>query len=260
MSNNRKGIRRMRRKRNVFGIYFCILSFMLCGCSFNKQSNHIDGREPITSTEPSQELENGQEVSSTETLGEDVSHKQDAYSDYGIIDENLQDVIDENVVLTKDTMIASYEWVDEDKNCLRIRVQYKDNQLGSIQKHKEDYFIFINEVNTVEQVLHVEYDDKEIGYACDYTAYFEDVTFDGKKDLLIWLGDGRYAGYYCAYVYEDGQYRYEKTFESIPDYEVDEEEHVIHGWNGVSANEETEYVYEYKNGTFVLIYEDTHAR
>lgn len=167
---------------------------------------------------------------------------------------NLSEYIEQYVTLTDDTEIEKWEMLNHNgENILRIRVGYNQSDLrGTIQGHKEDYFIFLNGNGEARYVLQVGYEDKDVGAACDYEAHFEDVTFDGNDDLLIWLGGSRAWGY-CAFIYENGQYRYEKSFENIPDYSVDTENHVIRGTNPNSATSQSYYIFEYRNGEFVEI-------
>ncbi len=167
-----------------------------------------------------------------------------------------QSYINEYVTLTDGTEVEDYEWIDE--RCLRVKVQYIEKPENEYQ-HKEDYFFFFNEASELTQVLNVKYDDKIIGAACDFEAHFEDVSFDGNPDLLIYIGDNKYE-HYCAYIYEEDLYTYEQTFEEISQYKIDYEEKVIYGWNGDAANLETNSVYEYVDGEFVLIAKDTHDR
>ncbi len=175
---------------------------------------------------------------------------------------NLSEYVEKYVTLTDDTEIERWEMLNHNgENILRIRVGYNQEDLrGTIQGHKEDYFIFLDGNGEAGYVLQVGYEDKTLGYVCDYSAHFEDVTFDGNDDLLIYLGDGRYSPHYCAFIYENGQYRYEKSFEEIPYYELDMENQVIRANDGLSATEEVDYIFEYKNGEFVLTEENIHRR
>lgn len=182
-----------------------------------------------------------------------------------VSDIRLIEIIEENVILSDDTEIEACEWVDGEKSCLRIRVQYKEQPSDNYQ-HKEDYFFFLEGEDIL--TLHVEYptkdwhnmeEDRYVWDACDFAAYLEDVTFDGRNDLVIFLG---YAGshgdlVHGVYVYEDGFYCYKPGFEDIPNYETDVKEQVIRGWSIDSAISSTTYVYKYQNGDFELIsYED----
>lgn len=179
-----------------------------------------------------------------------------------LTDPKLIEAIEQNVILSEDTQIEAYEWVDEEKSCLRIRVRYKE-QPPKHYLHKEDYFFFLKPQQDV-QVLHVDYPGEDwddidmeryVWSACDFEAYFEDVTFDGQDDLLISLG---YAGaqgarIFCVYIYEDGVYRYEKSFEDISNYVVDTQKRVIRATNRENASETAHFVYEYRDDVFVQI-------
>ncbi len=76
---------------------------------------------------------------------------------------------------------------------------------------KENKELFTVETKDPDPVL-VEKPDK-----------FEDVNFDGHDDLLICLGYlGPNAGlYWCAYLYERGNYVYNESFERISAYELE---------------------------------------
>ena len=150
-------------------------------------------------------------------------------------EDYLLEAIENQVVLAEDTEIEGYEWVDEGKTCFRVRVRYQEPP-EQLYQHKEDYFFFLKG-ESVSQVLYVDYPSKAEMYqdgfpdrypmsACDFDAHLEDVTFDGNADLIISLGDSGLHGtpVACAYVYENGVYRYEPTFEDIPAYETDAEE------------------------------------
>lgn len=169
---------------------------------------------------------------------------------------SLSEYIEKYVTLTDDTEIEGWEMLDHNgENILRIKVGYNQEDLrGTIEGHKEDYFIFLNGNGEAGYVLQVGYEDKYVGMACGYSAHFEDVTFDGNDDLLICLGGHKAQGY-CAFIYENGQYRYEKSFENIPDYEVDAQNHVIRGSNPDSATAHTYWTFEYRNGEFVEVEE-----
>lgn len=199
-----------------------------------------------------QENQNGTPAQGLETLENQIGMEYTGNIE-GI---NISDYIEKYVTLTDDTEIERWEMLNHNgKNILRIRVGYNQEDLrGTIQGHKEDYFIFLDGNGNAGYVLQVGYEDKIVDAGCDYRVIFEDVTFDGNDDLIIWLGGTR-AWHYCAFIYEDGQYRYEKTFESIPGYQVDTENQVIRGYQAHSAMTHSYYTYEYQNGEFVLIEE-----
>jgi hypothetical protein len=98
-----------------------------------------------------------------------------------------------------------------------------------------------------------------LGEGCSFAAHFEDITFDGNKDLIISVGNSRHAEYYCAYIYENGKFRYEKTFEHIPSYEISNDERVIYGSDTDGMGLFIDTTYEYRDGEFVLIEENEYC-
>lgn len=183
-------------------------------------------------------------------------------------DSETESYIKEHVVLEDDTEIESYEWMQYDRNpVLHVNIQYKE-QPENAYRHKEDYFLFMTQDDEISQVLVIDYEDKGIhiglneetecegnhslGEGCGFDAHFEDVTFDGRKDLIISVGNSRHAAYYCAYICEDDGFRYEKTFEHIPSYKVKRDEKVIHGSDTDGMGWSADMTYEYKDGKFLL--------
>ncbi|MDE7223720.1 MAG: hypothetical protein K2O34_08085 [Acetatifactor sp.] len=200
---------------------------------------------------------------STESSPVYVSISVKVQADLGMepLDIKLTEAIEENVILSSDTEIEACEWVDEEKSCLRIRVQYKEPPPDNYQ-HKEDYFFFLEGEDI--QPLYVDYptkdhdnirEDRYVRDACDFEAHLEDVTFDGQEDLIIFLGySGSHAApVHGAYVYEDGSYRYKSGFEDIPDYKVDAEEQFIRGFSVECAMYEEDYIFKYRDGEFVKV-------
>ena len=182
------------------------------------------------------------------------------------LDIKLTEAIEENVVLSDDTEIEACEWVDEAKSCLRVRVQYKEWPPDNYQ-HKEDYFFF-QEGESI-QALYVDYPTKDwenmekdryVWDACDFVAHLEDVTFDGRDDLIIFLGHlgNRGEMIHGAYVFEDGFYHYKPGFEDIPNYEVDLESQAIRGWQLDGPITEWEFVFKYQNGDFEMLSYESH--
>lgn len=227
-----------------------------------------DSTEPASAAaEDSAELIASAEEDRVEPLSADVGMNEKEPIDIRdeVSDIRLIEMIEENVILSDDTEVEACEWVDEEKSCLRIRVQYKE-QPPEDYRHKEDYFFFLEEENI--QALHVEYptkdwhnmeEDRYVWDACDFVAHLEDVTFDGRDDLVIFLGHAGSRGdlIHGVYVYEDGLYCYKSGFEDIPNYEADVKEQVIRGWYIDSAVRSTTYVFKFQNSDFELIsYED----
>lgn len=184
------------------------------------------------------------------------------------VDEKAEPYIVAYISLSDDTEIEDCEWMQYgDRQVLRVKIQYKKQPENDYQ-HKEDYFLFITQDGDVSNVIKVNYDDKggpsgietdcatqhQLGWACGFDAHFEDVTFDGEEDLLISVGDSTSSRFYCAYIYENGEFRYERTFEHIPSYVIDTGKEVIYGSAVYSAGYFLEDVtYKYINGEFLLI-------
>lgn len=178
-------------------------------------------------------------------------------SEFFLEDYNVLKAIQEHIVLEEGSKLQFFEWVGEDNRCFRVGICYEEEPENAYL-HKEDYYFFYDENGSLTQVLHEDYEDIRIGSGCDFNVHFEDVTFDGKEDFLVFIGDGRYERYYTAYVYEDGQYVYKKSFEQIPTYQVDYNAKVINGVRGPAHNS-TYYTFGYENGEFVVLTEEVVA-
>ena len=175
--------------------------------------------------------------------------------------EEVKAFVEQTIVLSEDTMMEAYEWVKESE-VLRARVQYKE-QPEDNYIHKEDYFFFLADSKVVES-LYVDYPTMDfenmdkpryVAEACDFGAHMEDVTFDGREDLIISLGYGGSATFACAYIATEDGFKYNQSFEAIPSYEVDVQEQVIRGSNTHNAVSYSEYEYRYENESFVLVTE-----
>lgn len=184
------------------------------------------------------------------------------------VDEKAESYIDTYVSLTDDTEIEYCEWMEYgEEQVLRVAIQYKEQPENAYQ-HKEDYFLFITQNGDVSNIIEVNYEgkgvpsgietdcatnpDHQLGWACGFDAHFEDVTFDGKEDLLIFVGYSKSAAYYCAYIYDNGEFRYERTFEHIPSYTVDTEKEVIYGSVTYGAANFRDMTFKYINEEFLV--------
>lgn len=175
-------------------------------------------------------------------------------------DDKIGDLKAQNVVLSDDEEIESEGWIDAGDKCYRVGICYKEQPEEGYQ-HKRDYFFCFMDEDT--QVLEVDYpphdalDDAErlVGSACDFNAHLEDVNFDGKEDLIIFLGHAGAHGvqYSCAYLCTDEGYEYCKSFERIPNYSVDTENQVVAGQLTSSARSisKVQYVYDEAAKEFV---------
>lgn len=145
---------------------------------------------------------------------------------YNISDQNLKKSIQECVQLKEDTEIDFVEWVDEEKKCMRVSIQYIQQPENLWYNHVEDYFFFVKEDET--EILYVDYSNdgkliREVWENPDFSAHFEDVNFDGQADLIISLGvnGAAYGEQYCAYLYTEEGYEYCPSFEYLCRYSVD---------------------------------------
>lgn len=200
-------------------------------------------------------------MQANENVYEEASAEIPVTEEFSFPTEEVKMYVEQTVLLSEDTMIEACEWVKEPE-VLRVRVQYKE-QPEDNYLHKEDYFFFMIG-GEVSQSLYVDYPTKDfenmdkpryVWDACGFEAHMEDVTFDGREDLIIQLG---YAGVHgtmvaCAYVATEDGYQYVQSFEEIPDYEVDVQNQVIRGSNTSNAYTYYEYEYRYENQEFVSV-------
>lgn len=272
--------------KNIRRLMIIICCSCLCvGCNPQEEADAINTETENTTDADDNAGQNAQEENhlaeiSENTTGSDTLTETDS-SDETDAGENqlaqISDKVDEKaepyivayVSLSDDTEIEYCKWMEYgEEQVLRIAIQYKE-QPENDYRHKEDYFLFITQDGDVSNIIEVNYEDKglgmadgmetdcathhRLGWGCDFDAHFEDVTFDGEEDLLIFVGDGRCDRHYCAYIYENGVFRYERTFEHIPVGVVDTEKEVICGSTTNSATSFTDVTYKYINGEFLII-------
>ena len=154
-------------------------------------------------------------------------------------------------------MVESEDWTDDTQKCFRVKIITKDDH-----RLTKDYFFYQEDENTVIPIA-VDYPSSEEVGACRYfennwgenKARFEDVTFDGHEDLLISLDgeEGNKNTVFCAYVYDNGEFIYNPSFEKITNYKVDSKNSVISGvvHNGKTINKK--YSYDEESKTFIEI-------
>lgn len=202
----------------------------------------------------------------TDYSGERVNEENQPAQISDKVDEEAEPYINAYVSLSDDTEIEGCEWMQYgEEQVLRVKIQYRE-QPENDYRHKEDYFLFITQDGDVSNIIEVNYEDKgvpsgietdcatehQLGWACGFDAHFEDVTFDGEEDLLIFVGHSKSSEFYCAYIYENGEFHYERTFEHIPSYKVDTEKELIYGSATYSASSFGEGTYNYINGEFLV--------
>ena len=213
-----------------------------------EETEHGDGAETYEETEHENSAETYENVKDfSDAITDEMLNACDEYpsSEEYEKDLKIESYIKEYVALEDDTEIEGYEWMQYDSDSvLHVKIQYKEQPPNAYQ-HKEAYFLFMTQDDEISQVLVIDYEDKGIhirlnegkecagnhsmGQGCGFDDHFEDVPFDGRKDLIISVGNSRHAAYYCAYICEDDGFRYEKTFEHIPSYKVKSDEQVICG-------------------------------
>lgn len=211
---------------------------------YNDSEENIDiKQEDVSNVDTDQDTEVAKEEVKEEVNGFE-------FGDISSGDDYIDELAAANVVLAADEEIEAQDWVDESKSCYRVKVQYKE-QPDHEYKHKRDYFFFVD--NSVKPVM-VDYPsksdrnaDRYVSHACDFNAHFEDVTFDGNDDLIISLGSDHNGSIFnCAYIYDDGQYVYNKSFEWIFAYKVDKEnKKIIAEYNSTGSAVQKE-VFEYQ--------------
>ncbi len=265
--------------------YIIICCSCLCvGCSPQEEADTTNtGTEGVTDAEENALAETDAEKNALTEADDNASHTLTTETDSDEpdaeenqpaqisdkVDEKAEPYIDAYITLSDDTEIEYCNWMEYgEEQVLRVAIQYKEPPEDDYQ-HKEDYFFFITQDGDVSNVIEVNYEDKgvgmadgmetdcatdhQLGWACDFEAHFEDVTFDGEEDLLIFVGDGRCDRHYCAYIYENGEFRYERTFEHIPVGVVDTEKEIICGSITNNAASFTDVTYKYINGGFLII-------
>lgn len=264
---------RIIKKISKWMIIICC-SCLCVGCNPQEEADATNtGTESTTNADENASTETDDNAShtltETDSSDETVADENQLAQISDKMDEKAGPYIDAYITLSDDTEIEYCNWMEYgEEQVLRVAIQYKE-QPENDYRHKEDYFLFISQDGDVLNVIEVNYEDKglgmadgmetdcatqhQLGWACDFDAHFEDVTFDGEEDLLIFVGDGRCDRHYCAYIYENGEFRYERTFEHIPVGVVDTEKEVIYGSTTNSATSFTDVTYKYINREFLII-------
>lgn len=271
---------RIIKKIRKWMIIICC-SCLCIGCSPQEEADATNmGTESTTDADENKLVETddnaGQNVQEGNHLAEISENTTDTVpntltetdsSDEPDVDEKAEPYIDAYVSLSDDTEIEGCEWMQYgDEQVLRVKIQYKEEPENDYP-HKEDYFLFMTQDGDVSNIIKVNYEDKgvpygletdcatqhQLGAACGFDAHFEDVTFDGEEDLLIFVGYSKGTKFYCAYIYENGEFHYERTFEHIPSYVVDTEKEVIYGSATYTATDFGDVTFEYINGEFLLM-------
>ena len=139
-----------------------------------------------------------------------------------------------------------YEFFDSDKIVEGTDFTYEGLLVITDEEDKDDYQLI--ELTTFLGV-----------YYNDNIFYFEDVTYDGVKELLInWGGFGAQFCHYMScykYDYERGMYIEIPGFHRISDPAFDKKEEFIFGSHRDGAFAHSFYAYQYINDEFVCVYD-----
>ncbi len=168
-----------------------------------------------------------------------------------IADDEYEAFVKSTIDLSEEELIEKAEWVEENV-CYRVSIE-RTTEIEGEYKHLADY-IFVKEdaikyiKATYPSKLESMESDRYVYDACDFEIKYEDVTFDGHKDITISLGHQGAAGtcVSCAYIFAEGEFIYVKSFELIPNYSVNAEEKCIEGYYKDKALK-----YEFRDGQFV---------
>ena len=240
----------------------CLMAMAFTGCA---DKGHGEVLEDVVITE--------EDVITEDSILENIIEEDNSEVSDG--DEEVElliagcpdnDYIDEQVkatvVIAGDEMIEDMGWVDDTDRCYRVSVRYI-TQPENAYSHVRDYFFFADEgtqplIVTYSDGHNEDFDiDRDVYDACDFAAKFEDVNFDGNDDLIIFLGYQGSRGVMssCAYIYDNGQYEYNYSFEQIPNYSLDNDNNLVLGFmtDSASTHRDMSYKYDADSKSFVLV-------
>lgn len=257
----------------------CVMAIALVGCTnasgeVASENEAIYGEESvseevviaeetiITDDSISDNMINGE----NEGKIDDLAEKEDETVELLMAGCPDNDYIDEQVkatvVIAGDEMIEDMGWVDDTDRCYRVSIRYI-TQPENAYSHVRDYFFFADEgtqplIVTYSDGHNVDFDEERDVYDfCDFAAKFEDVNFDGNDDLIIFLGHQGSRGVMssCAYIYNNGQYEYNYSFEQIPNYSLDYDNNLVLGFmtDSASTHRDMSYKYDADSKSFVLV-------
>ena len=249
--------------------FFLLINMSLCSCKNAKYNISIDEdtyeienvneSDSLMQTESAKiQIDNSEDIKDVKVI-EDISEDivgNETYTDFEtyIEDDSFDSYVRESICLSDDEEIESFGWI-EDQVCFKVSIRRTYNIEGEYS-HLSDY-VFVNEgdkytyVNITYPLKGDSFDsDRYVWLYNEFIVKYEDVTFDGKKDIVVSLG---YQGTQCiaincAYINVDGQFIYEKSFESIPNYSVNDNEKCIEGFY-----EDYMCKYIYEDGQFIEI-------
>lgn len=150
-----------------------------------------------------------------------------------IEDSEFRKYVNDKVEVRKDEELGESRWIVDG---VIYRVTINQTVEPAEYAHLRDYF-FINGEKT--SWFEVKYsrngnpitEDRILGSNCDFFAEYRDITFDGNKDIVIYLGAWGFASKNCVYVNKNGEFKYCKKFEEVSNYILNYEENCIEGWS-----------------------------
>jgi len=237
----------MKQSKNILLVCAFLLA-CVTGCQ-----NHSSVAQPVTQDDD--ELDQVIEEAVGEGSIDGINNQNE--------NDELKKYISKTVLLADGEEIESEEWVGEEKRCYRVRICFTEQPEGEY-KHSRDYFFYMEgeEITSFEvdypSLNDEDWDsDRYVGDACDFNAKLEDVTFDGKEDIVIFLGHQGTRGvmYNCVYIYTDTGFVYCKSFEEIPNYNIDVENELITGQitSSAASYSAMQYSYDASENRFVEI-------
>ncbi len=246
----------MKRKYMSHIIVFIIIIVFLYGCKNNIADRTLTSNQVSDSSYHITDESNREVQASTNEIRKDMDEN-DAEDWVSIDNKEFNDFVNMIINPTDEEEIVKAEWIEENV-CFRVSIE-RPNQVEDYYAHHDDY-IFIKDGTIkwfkVDYPNHkdLQYPDRHVWAASDFKVRYEDVTFDGNKDILIFLGNAGSHGseVFCAYIYSAGNFVYTKSFENIPNYSIDYDNEIIRGWNTDSASTYHTSVYKFVDGEFVV--------
>ncbi|MBQ0083592.1 MAG: hypothetical protein KBS52_02350 [Clostridiales bacterium] len=116
----------------------------------------------------------------------------------------------------------------------------KNEMSDTVGEKTDDYSLALREIGEKKELIVFNADEKKQLMSIDISwdehfgdkfAYTADVNFDGKKDILIPYLNPASAVYFKAYIYlpEEKSFAYAPTFETIPNFSLDNETRTVLG-------------------------------
>ena len=266
----------MRRIRNSLIVLMMVAIMGTVGCEYGEKDS-IDKDGQIVSSRSA-------DISNTVSEKESVSENDTPELKYETGNSEFDNIVNKVVVIADDQQLEKAEWI-EGETVYRVAIERKEEAPGEYRHLKDYIFVKTDGIKWFE----VNYASKSdpfdsaryVGSGCDFEVLYEDVTFDGKKDILISLGGfGTFSRKYCAYINVEEDFVYEKTFENILFDHIDEERRCIVGfasggygryigtkyayfYDGFELIEETVYEYDDKKEEYVVkdnFYDTTYVK